>query len=143
MFGEIVASHVLEHIRDLPAAMTSFLRLLKPGGLLRVAVPYDLSYGAWQDPMHVRAFNERSWVYYTEWYWYLGWAEHRFEVADLSYMLSPVGREAHERGVSFEEILRMPRAVDEMRAVLRKIFLSDEEVREGARLRGEARDAGA
>ncbi len=143
MFDEIVASHVLEHIRDLPAAMTNFVRLLKPGGLLRVAVPYDLSYGAWQDPTHVRAFNERSWYYYTGWFWYMGWTEHRFEIAELTYTLSPVGEEAHKRGIDFEEILRMPRAVDEMRAVLRKIFLTDEEVREAARMRGETRDVAA
>ncbi len=143
MFDEITASHVLEHIHDLPTAMTNFLRLLKPGGALRVHVPYDLSYGAWQDPTHVRAFNERSWAYYTNWFWYFGWTEHRFDLTDLQYALSPIGLQAQERGIPVEEILRLPRAVDEMKAVLRKVFLTEEEVRAGARMRGDARAAGA
>src|SRR5262249_51940570 len=65
-FDEIVANDVLEHIQDLQTAMTSCLELLKLGGRFRIQVPYDLSYGAWQDPTHVRAFNEMSWAYYTD-----------------------------------------------------------------------------
>lgn len=139
MFDEIVANDVLEHVADLATAMTNCLRLLKPGGVLRAKVPYDLSYGAWQDPTHVRAFNERSWVYYTDWSWYLGWTEHRFEVVDLSFVVSTIGAEAQARGLALEEILRMPRAVDEMRVVLRKVFLTADEARAGAEMRGEAR----
>lgn len=141
MFDEIVANDVLEHIRDLPAAMTNLLNLLKPGGALRVRVPYELSCGAWQDPTHVRAFNENSWVYFTDWYWYLGWTEHRFELAELRYEASPWGRQLQERGMPLEEILRQPRAIDVMSVVLRKVFLSEEEARAGAELRGEARAA--
>ena len=28
----------------------------------------------------VRAMNENSWLYYRDWFWYLGWFEHRFAV---------------------------------------------------------------
>ena len=79
-FDEIVAQDVLEHIRDLPAAMTTMLHWLKVGGCLKVAVPYELSLGAWCDPTHVRAFNERSFLYYSAWSWYLGWTTHNFHV---------------------------------------------------------------
>lgn len=41
---------------------------------------------AWQDPTHVRALNENSWTYYTDWFWYLGWYEHRFEIASSTYL---------------------------------------------------------
>jgi SAM-dependent methyltransferase len=81
-FDSIVASHVLEHVPDLVQAMTNCLGLLHDGGLLRITVPYDLSYGAWQDPTHVHAFNERSWLYYCEWHWYIGWTEWRFDLVD-------------------------------------------------------------
>src|SRR6188474_3816442 len=37
-FDEILAQDVLEHVRDLPAAMTTMLRWLKTGGVLRVVV---------------------------------------------------------------------------------------------------------
>lgn len=140
MFEEIIANDILEHVCDLPTAMSNCLRLLKPGGVLRAKVPYDLSYGAWQDPTHVRAFNENSWVYYTSWYWYLDWTEHRFELVDLNFVCGPIGLDAQARGVPMEEILRLPRAVDYMHVVLRKVFLTEEEVQAGAAMRGEARD---
>ena len=41
---------------------------------------------AWQDPTHVRAMNENSWIYYCDWFWYLGWVEHRFAVQASGYL---------------------------------------------------------
>jgi hypothetical protein len=54
-------------VRDLPQLMGNFLNLLVEEGELEIVVPYDLSLGAWQDPTHVRAFNENSWRYYCDW----------------------------------------------------------------------------
>ena len=54
------------------------LALLKDGGRFEIEVPYERALTAWQDPTHVRAMNEKSWLYYTDWFWYLGWFEHRF-----------------------------------------------------------------
>jgi predicted SAM-dependent methyltransferase len=71
MFTEILALDVLEHVSDLVKCMRNCLDLLAPGGEMKIVVPYDLSIGAWSDPTHVRAFNERSWVYYCAWSWYL------------------------------------------------------------------------
>ena len=53
MFETILANDVLEHIPDLVTAMTNCKELLQVGGQMRIHVPYDLSYGAWQDPTHV------------------------------------------------------------------------------------------
>jgi SAM-dependent methyltransferase len=119
MVERIIANDVMEHVSDLTVAMTNCLRLLKVGGDLLVKVPYDLSYGAWQDPTHVRAFNERSFLYYTDWYWYLGWTDFRFD-AQISFNLGELGRELAARGVKPDEIARTPRAVDEMMVRLRK-----------------------
>lgn len=82
----INANNVLEHVPDLPALMGSCLRLLAEGGELCIEVPYEHAPTAWQDPTHVRAMNENSWIYYTEWFWYLGWFEHRFEVSASQYL---------------------------------------------------------
>ena len=60
MFERIVAHDVLEHVRDLTTCMATCRDLLAVGGVFEILVPYDLSHGAWQDPTHVRAFNERS-----------------------------------------------------------------------------------
>ena len=62
-----------------------------------VEVPYEHAPEAWQDPTHVRAMNENSWKYFTVWFWYLGWFEHRFALADMQYLdeaLEPCGRDA-------------------------------------------------
>jgi SAM-dependent methyltransferase len=126
-FDEIRANHVLEHLPNLVTAMESFLRLLREGGTLSIEVPYDLSLGAWQDPTHVRALNERSWLYYTEWFWYLGWQEYRFELENLVFLVSEFGQELISAGKSQQEVARTPRAVDAMRVTLRKVALSDAE----------------
>jgi len=126
-FDEIHADDVLEHLPDLVTAMESFLRLLRVGGVLSVQVPYDLSLGAWQDPTHVRAMNENSWLYFTDWFWYLGWSEYRFVLEEQVFLQSAFGRQLAAEGRSTEELVRTPRAIDAMRVKLRKIELSDAE----------------
>ncbi|MBF0627362.1 MAG: hypothetical protein HQL91_03985 [Magnetococcales bacterium] len=123
-FDHIIAFDVFEHLRNLTTAMTSCRNLLRIGGTLHIVVPYDLSFGAWQDPTHIRAFNERSWLYYTDWFWYLGWTETRFVLRQLNYTLSPLGQEMQQRGESVELITRTPRAIDAMDVILEKIPLT-------------------
>ena len=83
---QIYANNVLEHVPDLPRLMGNCLALLKTGGELQIEVPYEHASTAWQDPTHVRAMNEQSWLYYTDWFWYLGWFEHRFAIGASSYL---------------------------------------------------------
>jgi SAM-dependent methyltransferase len=126
-FDEITANDSLEHIPSLMTAMNSCLNLLKVGGLFRISVPYDLSWGAWQDPTHVRAFNERSWLYYTDWFWYMGWTEARFDLVQFDLSLSPIGEQLKKQQIKGEDLVRHPRAVDQMRVVLRKRLLTEAE----------------
>jgi SAM-dependent methyltransferase len=128
-FAAIVAHDVLEHLRDLTTAMTTMLHWLEVGGVLHVAVPYELSLGAWSDPTHVRAFNERSFVYYAEWSWYLGWQTHRFHVRRLDFVPGEVGKALLAAGRPHDEILRTPRAIDQMRAELVKQPLDEQDRR--------------
>jgi len=104
----IYANNVLEHVHDLPRMMTNCLRLLQPNGQMLVEVPYEHSPGAWQDPTHVRAFNENSWRYYTDWFWYLGWFETRFNMVKLEWLdlaLAPCEREnAHFMRVRLQKV---------------------------------------
>ena len=124
-FDEIICRDVLEHVPDLVRTMTNCLNLLKVGGRFNILVPYDLSYGAWQDPTHIRAFNERSWLYYTDWFWYLNWTRHRFVVRQLTYAPSPLGQELAASGTRQDVVLRTPRAIDSMNVSLEKIALSE------------------
>lgn len=119
MFDEIIANDVLEHIPDLVKAMFNCKELLKKGGEMHIHVPYDLSYGAWQDPTHVRAFNENSFLYYTDWHWYLNWPD-KFTLTHLGYELSQFGQDLLDKGIDREQILRTPRAVDAMQVILTK-----------------------
>jgi hypothetical protein len=91
--------------------------LLIPNGKFTISVPYELSLGAWQDPTHVRAFNENSWLYYTDWCWCLGW-DKGFKLTELQFKLTELGTEMSEAGLPDQEILRTPRAVDSMKVVL-------------------------
>lgn len=110
----IQASNVLEHVPDLPALMGNLLELLEPGGLLEVEVPYEKALTAWQDPTHVRAMNENSWRYYTDWFWYLGWFDYRFELVGGSWVDEQLQQCAKE-GAAF------------MRLRLRKIATTPQE----------------
>ena len=126
-FESILALDVLEHIENLAVAMSSCLELLRVGGVMQIFVPYDLSLGAWQDPTHVRAFNENSWKYYCEWFWRLGWTKARFSRQSLAMVLSPYGQELQKQGHNMEQLSRFPRAVEHMQAVLEKVLLSPED----------------
>jgi SAM-dependent methyltransferase len=116
MFTKIIANDVLEHIPDLVKAMTNCKDLLVEGGEFHIHVPYDLSLGAWQDPTHVRAFNENSWLYYTDWHWYLGWKD-KFVVKELQLVKSKL---AEEMNISDQMLTILPRMVDSMKVVLVK-----------------------
>ncbi|AGW13179.1 methyltransferase domain-containing protein [Megalodesulfovibrio gigas] len=125
--ARIIAHDLLEHLPQVTTFYETCLRLLAEGGLLDVVVPYDLAHGAWQDPTHVRAFNENSWLYVTDWHWYLGWTEARFELVSLEYRYSQLGQRLLDKGKDAEMIRRRPRAVDAMAVLLRKRSLTDKE----------------
>ena len=104
----LYANNVLEHVPDLVTFMTQALALLKTGGEFHIEVPYEHAPGAWQDPTHVRAMNEKSWLYYTDWFWYLGWVEHRFHIKSFDYLdlrLQPCEKaDAHFMRVCFVKV---------------------------------------
>lgn len=116
MFSKIIANDVLEHIPDLVSAMTNCKDLLTSDGEFHIRVPYDLSYGAWQDPTHIRAFNEKSWLYYTDWHWYLGWKD-RFYLKHLEFVKSDL---AEEMNIADNMLLILPRMIDSMYVILSK-----------------------
>ncbi|MCA1944216.1 MAG: hypothetical protein LDL30_02890 [Desulfovibrio sp.] len=125
--AKILAHDLLEHLPALTVFYETCLQLLREGGVLDVVVPYDLSCGAWQDPTHVRAFNENSWLYITDWHWYLGWTQARFDLVSLEYRYSGLGQKMLDKGKDAELVRRRPRAVDAMAVVLRKRALTDKE----------------
>jgi SAM-dependent methyltransferase len=93
---KVCANNVLQKSSDLGRLMSNTLKLLTKGGTFEIEVPYEQAATAWQDPTHLRAMNENSWIYYTQWFWYLGWFEHRFEMVSSEWLdlkLVPCARE--------------------------------------------------
>jgi len=60
---EVRCVHVLEHIKNLIPLMNEIYRVCKDGATIYIEVPHSETPQAWQDPTHVRAFNEYSWDY--------------------------------------------------------------------------------
>ncbi len=132
----INANNVLEHVSDLATLMGNCLRLLALDGELRIEVPFERAPTAWQDPTHVRAMNENSWVYYTDWFWYLGWFEHRFELRASSYLdsqLNPCAKEsAAFMRVVLHKVVTSPRERTTARAMQADLRLPDDAVPEAS-----------
>lgn len=126
-FEYIKAFDILEHVSNLPQTMTNLLSLLKTGGVLNINVPYDLSLGAWQDPTHIRAFNENSWKYYTCWSWYLGWREYKFDLIKIDYIYSEFGKELISK-IDKKIIHTIPRTVNSINVLLSKRRCTNEEI---------------
>lgn len=63
---EVWCSHYVEHCRDLVAFADKLHRVLRPGAKAIITHPYAHSNRAWQDPTHVRAINEVSWLYWDK-----------------------------------------------------------------------------
>lgn len=63
---EIVCSHYVEHTPDLMKFMNEVYRILKPGGKIKIVAPYYNSIRCWQDPTHLRAINEATFMYYNK-----------------------------------------------------------------------------
>jgi len=98
--------------------------LLDDKGEFHISVPYYLSLGAWQDPTHVRAFNENSWLYYCEYSWYLNW-EVRFWTKLIEFRLSNL---AKEMDINIGTALMMPKMIDHIAVILTK-YPSETETR--------------
>jgi len=64
-FETVFAFHILEHFGgEYIPIMQELHRIMQPGGVLYVRVPYYAYPTAWQDPTHKRAFSERSFHYF-------------------------------------------------------------------------------
>jgi predicted SAM-dependent methyltransferase len=60
-FDHVLLKHVLEHVgkdfADFARIMRNLYRILSPGGILEIHVPYYRHDTYWSDPTHVRAFT--------------------------------------------------------------------------------------
>jgi len=59
-------SHYVEHVPDLIKFMNELHRIMKVGGTCEIVAPYYSSMRAWQDPTHVRAISESTFLYFNQ-----------------------------------------------------------------------------
>jgi hypothetical protein len=76
--------------------------------------------------------NENSWLYYTQWFWYLGWFEHRFEIDTSCYLDAQLQPCAHERAafmrLSLKKIPTTPHERTVARTMQANWIVPDDEV---------------
>ncbi len=63
---EILLEQVLEHLPNTLGTINEIWRILKPGGIVRINVPYAKSDCAYQDPTHRKFFTEKTMDYFTD-----------------------------------------------------------------------------
>ncbi len=61
---EILARDVVEHLDDFMLTMEEIYRVLKPGGLLKIKVPYWNSVSCYADPTHKKGFHELTFRFF-------------------------------------------------------------------------------
>ncbi len=132
-FDLIVCLHVLEHVQNLVACVTELHRVLKPGGLLFVEVPYFSSVYFFSDPTHVHAFTTRSFDYYVEGTDVVafGYSPARFEKVDVEIVVpgggwgsQTVRRWINTHHKLYEERLAFIFPRHTLRFTLRKVAIS-------------------
>ena len=122
----VLASHVMEHVQDIIAAMREIHRVLRPGGHFIAITPYASSDDAFEDPTHVRSFTELSWHYFnSDLYAKSGHAGHyesrityKFEVVQVA--LVPYPEFANDPELEFKK-RHWRNVIRELHAVLRKV----------------------
>ena len=119
-FDEIRAEYSLHRVANLQQCMSNCLDWLKDGGIMRIEVPYDLSLRAWTDTDTVRAFNENSWLHFTDECWRMGWQKDKFELVSCDYVPSDYGHSLIAAGQDAASLRRTPRAVEALKLCLRK-----------------------
>jgi len=90
---EIVARDIVEHLDDFMRVMEELYRVLKPGGVMRIKVPYWNSVSRHADPTHKRGFHEITFqffdpdsVYCKERHYY---THARFRITEETFVLVP------------------------------------------------------
>lgn len=101
---ELVVKDVLEHLHDFMAAMEEIYRILKPGGVAKVKVPYWNGWPCHADPTHRRGFHELTFRFFDptspycqERYYY---SHARFTIDREAFVLAPFSPYFHIPGVS-------------------------------------------
>jgi len=120
---EIFCSHYIEHTPDLISFANELYRILKVGATAEIIAPYYSSIRAWQDPTHLRAISENTFLYFNRDWRLINKLDHYPIVSDFdfesSYVLDPAWRDKSDDELKFA-IKHYINIVMDIRTVLTK-----------------------
>ena len=82
---EIYCSHYIEHTPDLVSFANELYRIMKVGATAEIIAPYYSSIRAWQDPTHLRAISENTFLYFNKKWRLINKLDHYPIFADFDY----------------------------------------------------------
>lgn len=120
---EIFCSHYIEHTPDLISFANELYRILKVGAKAEIIAPYYSSIRAWQDPTHLRAISENTFLYFNKGWRVMNRLDHYPIVSDFdfesSYILDPAWRDKSGDELQFA-IKHYINVVSDIRTILTK-----------------------
>ena len=122
---EIFCSHYIEHVPDLMAFMNEIGRILKVGSRVMFIAPYYTSIRAWQDPTHVRAISEASFLYYGKEWRKINRLEHypincNFKIESINYAFDTEWRDKSADAIQYA-MKHFWNVASDIQVILRKL----------------------
>ena len=87
-FDEVYCRHVLEHLEAFSTVMEDLVRILRPGGILKVEAPHCSGPMAYSDPTHRRFFAYNTFRYFTEDYVFNFYSQARAEIVQTKLVFA-------------------------------------------------------
>lgn len=101
----IYCSHYIEHTKDLISFANELYRIMKVGAKAEIIAPYYSSIRAWQDPTHLRAISEATFLYFNKDWRKTNRLDHYPITADFdftcSYLIDPNWRNKDSSELDF------------------------------------------
>jgi tetratricopeptide (TPR) repeat protein len=128
---EVFCSHYLEHTPDLISFANELYRIMKVGAKAEIICPYYSSIRAWQDPTHLRAISENTFLYFKK-EWRVGNRLDHYPITadfdfECSYVLDSEWQGKNEEELRFA-IKHYINVVSDIRAVLMKRKFIDDDL---------------
>lgn len=120
---DVYCSHYIEHTPDLISFANELYRIMKVGAKAEIIAPYYSSIRAWQDPTHLRAISENTYLYFSKEWRTINKLDHYPITVDFdiecNFCLDPAWHGKNDEEVSFA-IKHFINVVSDIRAVLTK-----------------------